>query len=234
MMLGFIVSSVVGGQLLARTGRYKVLALVGFAVAAFGMFVLSRMTTGTTNAELIRNMIITGLGLGVLMSLFTIIVQNAFSRDMLGQVTSGITFFRALGGSIGVAVIGAIVTNVYTSKLASSVPAPLKPYVNTSQLSNLNGSGHAIDVAGAFARLGPEAKLLLGQPAITPQESFVSSVTLSFTIGMFMMIAAMVVALFLREIPLRGREGAGSSPASSETEESGDADEFEATPELVL
>jgi EmrB/QacA subfamily drug resistance transporter len=234
MMLGFIVSSVVGGQILARTGRYKVLALIGFAVAAFGMFVLSRMTTGTTNGELIRNMIITGLGLGVLMSLFTIIVQNAFSRDMLGQVTSGITFFRALGGSIGVAVIGAIVTNVYTSKLASSVPAPLKPYVNTSQLSNLNGSSHAIDIAGAFAHLGPEAKVLLGQLAINAKEAFVSSVTLSFTIGMFMMIAAMVVALFLREIPLRGRESAGSPPDSSETGESVDADQLETTPELVL
>jgi EmrB/QacA subfamily drug resistance transporter len=234
MMLGFIVSSVVGGQLLARTGRYKALALGGFAVAAFGMFVLSRMTTSTTNSELVRNMIITGLGLGVLMSLFTIIVQNAFGRDMLGQVTSGITFFRALGGSIGVAVIGAIVTNVYTSKLASSVPAPLKPFVNTSQLANVNGSGHAIDVAGATARLGPEAKLLLGQLAINVKESFVSSVTLSFTIGMFMMIAAMVVALFLREIPLRGRSVPTSTPASTESGESGDADELETTPELVL
>jgi hypothetical protein len=179
-------------------------------------------------------MIITGLGLGVLMSLFTIIVQNAFSRDMLGQVTSGITFFRALGGSIGVAVIGAIVTNVYTSKLASSVPAPLKPYVNTSQLSNLNGSSHAIDIAGAFAHLGPEAKVLLGQLAINAKEAFVSSVTLSFTIGMFMMIAAMVVAVFLREIPLRGREGPAGAPDSAETGESGNVDVLETTPELVL
>jgi EmrB/QacA subfamily drug resistance transporter len=234
MMLGFIASSVVGGQLMARTGRYKVLALAGFAVAAFGMFLLSRMTTGTTNGELVRNMIITGLGLGILMSLFTIIVQNAFNRDMLGQVTSGITFFRSLGGSIGVAVIGAIVTNDFTGKLATSVPAPLKPYVNMSALANLNGSGHAVNVAGAFAHLGPEAKLLLGQLAVNVKDSFVSSVTLSFTIGVFTMIAAMVVALFLREIPLRGREGKASAAAASESGEPGNADEVEAVPELVM
>jgi hypothetical protein len=152
---------------------------------------------------------------------------------MLGQVTSGITFFRSLGGSIGVAVIGAIVTNDFTGKLATSVPAPLKPYVNMSALSNLNGSGHAVNVAGAFARLGPEAKLLLGQLAINVKDSFVSSVTLSFTIGVFMMIAAMVVAFFLREIPLRGR-ALPASAAASETGESGDIDEVEAVPDLVL
>ncbi|HKD77125.1 MAG TPA: MDR family MFS transporter, partial [Ktedonobacterales bacterium] len=86
MMVGFIISSIVGGQILSRTGKYKVMALTGFVVAALGMFLLARMSTATTNGELVRNMIITGLGIGVLMSLFTIIVQNAFSRELLGQV----------------------------------------------------------------------------------------------------------------------------------------------------
>ena len=211
MMLGFIVSSILGGQLMARTGRYKIIVLVGFAIAALGMFLLSRMTSATTNGELIRNMIVTGLGIGVLMSLFTVIVQNAFSQDMLGQVTSGITFFRTLGASIGVAVLGAIVTNVYTSKLSASVPAPLKPYVNVNQLANLNNSGGAVDVKAAFAHLGPEAQVLLNQLAVNAKDSFVSSISLSFTIGVFMMVAAFVVALFLREIPLRGRVGRAKS-----------------------
>ena len=225
MMLGFIVSSIVGGQLMARTGHYKILALVGFAVGSFGMFLLSRMTTSTTNADLIRNMIVTGLGIGVLMSLFTIIVQNAFSNQLLGEVTSGITFFRTLGGSIGVAVLGAIVTNVYTSKLAASVPTPLKPYVNVTNLANLNPNAQAINVAGAAAHLGPQAKVLLLQLAANVRTSFVSSITLSFTIGMLMMIAGLVVTLFLREIPLRGRElpsslaGADEGGATSEQPE---------------
>ena len=209
MMLGFIVSSILGGQLMARTGHYKFLVLIGAAIGAFGMFLLSRMTTGTSNGELIRNMIVTGLGIGVLMSLFTIIVQNAFRKDMLGQVTSGITFFRSLGGSIGVAVIGAIVTNVYTSKLAASVPAPLKPYVNVNQLANLSSNnGSAINTKAALAHIGPQAVALFQQLATNVKESFVSSITLAFTIGMFMMIAAFVASLFLREIPIRSGKSA--------------------------
>src|SRR5712691_1507488 len=75
MMIAFIFSSIVGGQLLSRTGRYKVLAIFGFAVTAIGMFLLSRMAVTTAQGEIVRNMIISGLGAGVLLSLFTIVVQ---------------------------------------------------------------------------------------------------------------------------------------------------------------
>src|SRR6266567_791673 len=78
MMLGFMFSSLVGGQILSRTGRYKILAICGFIVAALGMFLLSRMVATTAAGEVVRNRIITGLGIGVMMSLFTIVVQNAF------------------------------------------------------------------------------------------------------------------------------------------------------------
>src|SRR5260370_13295263 len=70
LMLGFMFSSIVGGQLLSRTGRYKILAMIGFTIAAIGMFLLSRMTPATTQPEVIRNMVVTGLGIGVMMSLF--------------------------------------------------------------------------------------------------------------------------------------------------------------------
>jgi EmrB/QacA subfamily drug resistance transporter len=205
MMIGFIISSILGGQLLSRTGRYKYLALAGFAVAAAGMLLLSRMNTATTNGELVRNMIVTGLGIGVLISLFTIIVQNAFSRDMLGQVTSAITFFRSLGGSIGVAVLGAIVTNTYISKLNAAVPTALKPYVNVNQLANLNGNSKAVDIQAAFAHLGPHAQVLLAQLGENVKSSFVSSISIAFVIGLIMMLVALAAGLFLREIPLRGR-----------------------------
>jgi EmrB/QacA subfamily drug resistance transporter len=211
MMLGFIISSIVGGQLLSRTGRYKVLAIVGFLVGAVGMFLLSRMTPATTNGELVRNMICAGLGIGLLMSLFTIIVQNAFGRDMLGQVTSSLTFFRSLGSSIGVGVLGAIVTNDFSSRVATSVPAALRPYVDASKLTNQSTASKAINVPAAVANLGPQQfKLLAGQLAVNVKDAFASSVTLSFTIGAGMLVAALFLALFLREIPLRGRQPAAS------------------------
>src|SRR5437763_17122846 len=117
MMLGFMFSSLVGGQILSRTGRYKILAMFGFIVAAVGMFLLSRMTATTGEGEVVRNMVITGLGIGVMMSLFTIVVQNAFPFRQLGEVTAGITFFRSIGSTMGVAVMGAIMTNTFQSEL---------------------------------------------------------------------------------------------------------------------
>ena len=206
MMLGFITSSIIGGQLLSRTGRYKVMALIGFIVASVGMFLLSRMTIATTSGEVVRNMIITGLGIGVLMSLFTIIVQNAFSRNLLGQVTSSITFFRSLGSSIGVAVLGAIVTNIYTTKVVAGVPTALKPYVDMTKIANLNGASSAVNVQAAVAHLGPQTSVLLGQLATNFKLSFTTSVVVAFTIGMIMMLVAFVTVLFLREIPLQGRK----------------------------
>jgi EmrB/QacA subfamily drug resistance transporter len=209
MMLGFIVSSIVGGQLLSRTGRYKVLALVGFVVGAVGMFLLSRMTPSTSNGELVRNMIVTGLGIGVLMSLFTIIVQNAFGRNMIGQVTSSVTFFRSLGSSIGVGVIGAIVTNNFAGKVTAGIPAALRPFVDASKLTNQSTASKAINAPAAVAHLGPQqfqAQAL--QLATNVKDAFASSVTLAFVIGTAMLLLGLVAALFLREIPLRGRQPA--------------------------
>jgi EmrB/QacA subfamily drug resistance transporter len=221
MMGGFIVSSIVGGQVMSRTGRYKPLAIIGFGVGALGMFLLSRMTPTTTNLQASIFMIITGLGIGLLMSLFTIVVQNAFSRDMIGQVTSSLTFFRSLGASIGVAVLGAIVTNNYTSKAVAGIPAKLRPYVDASaltNLSNLNAASHAVNFQAAAKALGPqEAHALVTQLGVNLTDAFATSATLAFAVGVFMLLLGLVGAFFLREIPLKGRQ-----PAANLSNEIGD------------
>jgi EmrB/QacA subfamily drug resistance transporter len=208
MMIGFIISSIIGGQLMSRTGRYKVLAIVGAVIGALGMFLLAHMSPSTTNGEVVRNMLITGLGIGILMSLFTIIVQNAFSRDKIGEVTSSLTFFRSLGSSIGVAVLGAIVTNAFTSKVVTVVPTPLKPYVDTGLLTNLSTISKAVNQQGALAHLGKQAVPLFMQLQTNIKMTFSTSVTLAFAIGAVMMVAALVFVFFLREVPLRGRQPA--------------------------
>src|SRR5213080_1072771 len=120
LMLGFMFSSIVGGQLLSRTGRYKILAMIGFTIAAIGMFMLSRMTSSTSQSEVVRNMLVTGLGIGVMMSLFTIVVQNAFPYRQLGEVTATLTFFRSIGSTVGVAVMGTIMTNGFQNAMQSN------------------------------------------------------------------------------------------------------------------
>ncbi|HLW02203.1 MAG TPA: MDR family MFS transporter [Ktedonobacterales bacterium] len=223
MMLGFMFSSIVGGQLLSRTGRYKVLALVGFAVAIVGMVLLWQMDIHTTDGELYRNMVVTGLGIGVMISLFTIVVQNAFPIQRIGEVTSTLTFFRSMGSTIGLTALGAVLTNSFTSNLQANIPAALKPYVSASQLSNVgqsaSGSGSSINVQQIAAHFGQQTPLLLQQLALAVRTSFSSSITDLFLIGAGMMALCFVLTLFLREIPLRkSNKASGDGKPAPQTE----------------
>ncbi|HZC07869.1 MAG TPA: MDR family MFS transporter [Ktedonobacterales bacterium] len=204
MMLGFIVSSIIGGQLLSITGRYKIIALIGFVVATVGMFLLSRMTINTTNPELLRNMVVTGLGIGVMMSLFTIVVQNAFPARQIGEVTASLTFFRSMGSTIGLAVLGSVLTNSFASNLKTNMPAALKPYIPVDKLTSIGSTQtNPSALKAVFAQFGPQGQTLFAQLQTAIKVSFASAVTEVFLIGAGMMVAAFVVTLFLREIPLR-------------------------------
>src|SRR5579859_7603900 len=169
MMLGFMFSSIAGGQLLSRTGRYKILAIYGFVVAAIGMFLLSRMTATTGNGQISLNMVVLGLGLGVMMSLFTIVVQNAFPFRQLGEVTAGLTFFRSIGSTIGVAVMGSIMTNSFQSALQSNLPQTLTRLVPASRLAQLQNPQLLLapnvvaQVQHSFAAFGPQGLVLFNQ-----------------------------------------------------------------------
>jgi EmrB/QacA subfamily drug resistance transporter len=226
MMVGFMVSSLIGGQLLSRTGRYKLLALVGFVIAAVGMYLLSRMGIATTNGELVRNMIVTGLGIGVMMSLFTIVVQNAFPFRQLGEVTATLSFFRQMGSTIGLAVFGVVLSHTLVSNLQANIPAPLKPYVSASQLSQLSPTQSSASPSAALqsklAQFGPQGVVLLQQLEHAIKTSLAASITQVFLIGSGLMVVCFLATLFLREIPLRkshGHEPAVGTPGSPATEE---------------
>ncbi|HKV03089.1 MAG TPA: MDR family MFS transporter [Ktedonobacteraceae bacterium] len=209
LMLGFMFSSLVGGQLLSRTGRYKLLAIGGFAVAAVGMFLLSRMTATTVQGEVVRNMIITGLGIGVMMSLFTIVVQNAFPYRQLGEVTATVTFFRSIGSTIGVAVMGTIMTNTFQSALQSNMPRALTRLVPPDRLAQLQNPQLLLapDVVAkiqhGFAAFGAQGMTLFNQLIYAIRVSLSTAITNVFFLGFIIMLLGLVTVLFLREIPLR-------------------------------
>ncbi|HEX9131144.1 MAG TPA: MDR family MFS transporter [Ktedonobacteraceae bacterium] len=225
MMFGFMVSSIVGGQVLSRTGRYKILAIFGFIVAAAGMFLLSRMITTTSEGEVIRNMIITGLGIGVMMSLFTIVVQNAFPYRQLGEVTASLTFFRSIGSTIGVAVMGTIMTNAFQNGLQSNLPLAVTRLASArhlplAQLQNpqLLLSPEAVaKIQHSFAALGPQGMAILQQLMDTIRASLSTAITNVFFLGFIIMLVGLVSVLFLREIPLRKSHTAPVAEAPAPT-----------------
>ena len=117
MMAGLLVMSITSGQLISRRGRYRIFPIVGTALMAVGLFLLSRLDVGTSTLTSVIYLLILGLGLGSTMQVLVLAVQNAVSFEILGAATSGVTLFRGIGGSLGAAVFGTI----FSSRLASSL-----------------------------------------------------------------------------------------------------------------
>jgi DNA-binding MarR family transcriptional regulator len=126
-MAGLLFTSTLSGQLITRWGRYKVFPIVGTALMTIGLFLLSRMDENTGVLASSFFMLVLGLGLGMVMQVLVIAVQNAVEYRDLGAATSGATFFRSIGSSFGVAAFGAIFSNALASNLARYLPAGLLP-----------------------------------------------------------------------------------------------------------
>jgi EmrB/QacA subfamily drug resistance transporter len=109
LMLGAVTTSILTGQLVSRTGRYRWNAVLGPVVLTVGMILLWRMDVNTTNAEAARNMVVAGIGIGSMMQVFVLSVQNAVPRATIGSATALTQFSRQMGATIGVTVMGAIV-----------------------------------------------------------------------------------------------------------------------------
>lgn len=123
MMAGLLLTSTVSGQIISRWGRYKVFPIAGCAVFSVGLFLLSSMGVGTGALAMEAYMFVLGFGLGMVMQVLIIVVQNVVPYRDLGAATSGVTFFRSIGGSFGVATFGAIFSNVLAADIVHYLPA---------------------------------------------------------------------------------------------------------------
>ncbi len=136
LMLGAVTTSLLTGQLISRTGRYRWNVILGPLVLAAGMSLLWRMNVHTTSGQAARDMVIAGIGIGAMMQVFVISVQNAVSRAQIGSATALTQFSRQMGATIGVAVIGAIVNH--------GLPATAKGSGELSVVHRLPARGRAI------------------------------------------------------------------------------------------
>jgi EmrB/QacA subfamily drug resistance transporter len=180
VMAGVLIASVASGQIISRTGHYKAWPIVGTAVACAGMLALSTMDAGTGVVQASGQMFVLGLGLGMVMQVLVLAVQNAVPYEMLGVATSGATLFRSIGGAIGTAILGSIFTNRLDTVLASS-GAP-------AGVGTLDPSG--------LQRLPPQARA-------TFIEAFTDALDLVFLVAACVLAVAFLVAWLLEERPLR-------------------------------
>ena len=108
-MLGAVCTSFISGQIVSRTGRYRPNTLIGPVVLGIGLLLLGRMDVNTTNGEAARNMVIAGIGLGMMMQIFVLSVQNSVPRRAMGTATALTQFSRSIGATFGVTLMGVIV-----------------------------------------------------------------------------------------------------------------------------
>jgi hypothetical protein len=118
LMAGLLITSIGSGQIISRTGKYRFFPIAGSAVMTVGLFLLSLMGVGSSTLQDSLYMLVLGMGIGGVMQVLVIIVQNGVPHSELGVATSGATFFRSIGGSFGTAIFGAIFANVLVGNLA--------------------------------------------------------------------------------------------------------------------
>jgi EmrB/QacA subfamily drug resistance transporter len=188
LMLGIVVTSIVAGRIISRTGRYKVFPVVGTAVMTIGLGLLSSMDANTSWTVVSAYMVVLGAGLGMVMQVMILAVQNAVQRRDLGTATSAANFFRSMGGSFGVAVFGAIFTN----RLAYHLPRLLP--------SNLPGAG--VDASALQGSPG-QIRALPAPVQEAVVEAVARSLHVVFLSAVPVIAIGFLVVLLLAERPLR-------------------------------
>jgi EmrB/QacA subfamily drug resistance transporter len=159
MMGGLLVASIGSGQLVSKSGRYKVFPVVGTALMTIGLYLMHLIGVSTGAWTIAVYMVVFGLGLGLVLQVLTVAVQNAVPYEELGTATSGVTFFRMIGGSFGTAVFGAIFTNLLLQNVLKSLhlskappgfsvnadnPAAIHHLPAVVQAGVINGIAHTI------------------------------------------------------------------------------------------
>jgi EmrB/QacA subfamily drug resistance transporter len=209
MMLGMVVSSTLAGQIVSRTGRYKFLVIASGLVMTIGMFLMGSMSAETPYARVVLYMIIVGGGVGIGMPVLGLAVQNAVPQRMLGVATSSTQFFRQIGGTIGVALFGTLLTTQVRHDLRPELPVPVQQSASPELLSQLEDPQALLSPAGlnqlqaGFAQFGAQADALFDQTVVAMRSVLGGAVADVFFVAMFVAAASFAITFFLPEAPLR-------------------------------
>ncbi|MBB5938336.1 MDR family MFS transporter [Streptomyces zagrosensis] len=192
MVVGLLGTSMLSGIVVSRTGRYRIFPIIGTAVMALGLYLMSTMGPGTGPWLESLYMFILGLGIGLAMQVLTIAVQNTVAYHELGSATSGVTFFRTLGSAFGTAVFGSLYSGQLEPNLADGLAdSPGTPATAVQSPQAL----HALPADRA-------------RPII---EAYADTVNYVFQWVVPVALAGFLIAWFLKEVPLRDSARAGAA-----------------------
>lgn len=202
LLLASVGGSILTGQINLRYLTYKPSAVAGSILIAAGMVLFARMDAATRNPEVLTAMLIAGFGMGMLMPVYTVAIQNAASREHMGAASALPTFCRSIGSTMGVAIFGTVLLTNYQRDFAKAVPAGtaaglLKPFANPLMLAQMRPQLDAM-----FGKY-PDGMALLKTLLGNVRMALVHGINLIFVSSAVVMVAAVVLNLLLRSIPLK-------------------------------
>jgi EmrB/QacA subfamily drug resistance transporter len=202
LLLSSVAGSILTGQINLRLRTYKPSAVMGSILVAAGMVLFARMGAATVRSEVLVAMLVAGFGMGLLMPVYTVAIQNAASREHMGAASALPTFFRSIGSTVGVAIFGTVLLTNYNRDFLKAVPAGmapdrLKPFLNPLMLPQIMPQ-----LVKRF-QADPGGDALLKGLMANVRAGLVHGINLIFVSSAVIMAVAVVLNLFLRSIPLR-------------------------------
>jgi EmrB/QacA subfamily drug resistance transporter len=189
LILGLIGASIIAGQVTSRTGRYKGLLLASPLVLGAGLLLMTRLGAGSTSGEMTRDMIVVGIGIGLGMQTFVLVVQNAVPQSVMGVATAATQFSRLIGATIGVTVMGAVLTGRLNTELAARL--------TSAQQHRLGGGGSLGSLVQGSAGHLPAAI------ATQLHEALAAAMHSVFVLCVPLAVLALVATLFVEQRQLR-------------------------------
>jgi EmrB/QacA subfamily drug resistance transporter len=217
LLLGVIIASVVSGQIVARTGKYKTLLVGSIALVCIGSLLFTNLVASSSTWVIIAWQFVLGVGIGPTLAVFTIVVQNAVPFNKLGVATSSIAFFRQIGGTVGLSIAGSL----FATQVSAGIPTRLLANgVPQGVVNGFQGTGFDQNsLLGVGTTLGQQILATTPAPARQAVEPFINQIVtsiyeaISLAIGSIFWLSlgasmlALLAVFIIREIPLRSSIG---------------------------
>jgi hypothetical protein len=221
MTFSIIVGSTISGIAISALKRYRAVTIVGGIMMGLGTLLLSRMSLSTSLLLVTVSMAVAGIGMGIIFSVLTLIVQNALPRSLMGVGTGAVYYLRQLGGALGVAIIGTVFNHAFSSDIVQQLPGDIVRRLPSQGLALVTDPQVLIN--DSQQRLivqmvgGDAAQRIFGGLRL----SLTTATQLSLTTVLLLCIAAIIAASFLKDLPLATRfsdEETGSDSISVSNE----------------
>jgi EmrB/QacA subfamily drug resistance transporter len=232
LTLTLAIGAAVVGQVIYKIGRYQIISIIGGFVLAVGVFLLIQMGPNVALGQVTINMIVVGIGLGMVQPVLTLAVQNAIPRTRLGVGTSAVTYLRTMGQTLGTAIIGAVVTNAAVSALPKHLPAAaqqlpagaLAAATNQQVLTQPQLKAQIVSKVVAAVPPGPQhaqavaqVQSLFNQVFEASRLSLATGIHEAFIGALIIVALAIVVTFFLSDVPLASAPKAPATPTTAQS-----------------